>query len=63
MQRIGNIELSDRDYEYLIDGLAKLLPRYQVDKNSTRDINFIRQMTILQKKLERKLTNLKPNKK
>lgn len=63
MQRIGSVEISDRDYNYLVDGLAKLLPRYEVDRSSTRDINFIRQMMILQKKLERKRPNLNSNKK
>lgn len=54
MHQIGNIELSNKDFKYLVDGLKKLTMAYNIDKSSTRDINFIRQMMILQKKLELK---------
>lgn len=55
MLQIGNIAISNQDSEYLVAGLAKLIQAYNADKSSTRDLNFIRQMTMLQKKLEIKL--------
>lgn len=60
MQTIWKVGISERDYDYLVDGLGKLLDAYEVDRTSTKELNFKRQMQILQKKLERKKNKLKP---
>lgn len=54
MVAIGNYDLSDRDFIRLCEGLERLLPHYQVNQNSLRDCEFLRQMKILKDKLNRK---------
>lgn len=54
MVNIGNYELSDADFTYLCDALAKLIPHYQVDRDSLRDLNFLRRLKNLHHKLKRK---------
>lgn len=61
MQILASITISDRDLGYLIDGLDKLLTSYEVDSTSTHDVNFKRQMCILQKKLQSKQNKAKHN--
>lgn len=57
MQRIGNIDLSDNDYDFIIEALGKMLPHYP-QSDRLLEKNFRRKVSLLTDKLKRKrITN------